>query len=174
MLFVQRELTIVNDTGSQSLVVELSRPERTASGACASSARIHWAGKIFEKTILGEDSLQSLKLSLLASGRKVRAIAASEGADVRWLESEASLLLEDQRELERLEASLTNAIEALQVARDLLAEPNQSPEARSKLVRRLAGVIESAGVVDLDGRHLRTKMPTDWAGGWSERPANRD
>lgn len=160
---------MADDEGDTPVVLEVEAPVRDDHDtAYECRARITMPGRVFTVVVPGEDSLQAFKLALSSADRKLRSLAAEFETELFWLDAAIPPVFAELEGLERLEGSVSNVLDALAVAHRTLRDPAATLDDRQQLAERLTPVLDSAGIVDLDGVHLRSKTPAHWGSGWDE------
>jgi Domain of unknown function (DUF6968) len=170
---VRREVTLARGRKREPVLLEIFPAVRVENGDCKSRVVLTTKTRQFESSAYGVDSLQAVKLAIKAADAKIRLLASANGADAYFLGPGMPPVFDELESLERLSKSLVNCLDALQFARALLVDREASVSDRQDAAQQLSRVIESAGIMDTDGQHIRRRRDIARGSGWKETELRR-
>lgn len=162
-------MELVRGHKRDEVVVEIYRPvpaDDHEDFVCR--VKITTATRELENTIYGIDRMQALILAVRAADMKLRRMALARKAELHFLGKPTPPVFTELEGRDRLGNSLVNCLDALQLAQRTLLDSAASVRSRRVIVRQVSRVIESAGAVGVDGKHVRSDAKNEPWFGWSE------
>lgn len=173
-IIASRSLELVRGRKREDVVVEIYRPvpaDNQRDFRCR--VKITTPTREFENTVFGIDRMQALVLAVRAVDMKLGRLALATKAELQFLGTPKFAVFTELEGLDRLGNSLVNCLDALQLAQRTLLHPAASDRRRQTVARKISGVLESAGFVGVDGKHVRSDPKGERWFGWSETARRR-